>query len=789
MALTIVAVALVLVLDRSGLLRGPNQLIQDALISLQGRDISQSEVIIVGIDDKSIAELGRWPWRRSFHAALIDSIDKDAPRAIGMDVLFTEPDERFPGDDALLAGALSRSGKVVLPLLMQNVSGQPIVIKPIPELERNASGLGHLHLPVDDDGVARNVYLREGLSSRMWSHFSVAMLAASGKTIAPRDLPGRPDVEADMLDPMSYQILSWQRSHKMTVPFAGPPGHFRHVSYVDVLDGSVPPGTFKNKYVLIGVMAAGLGDMYATPFSGRRQLMSGVEISANVLDSLLGNHSIAPASAWLNAALNTLAVLLALVGLAFLGPLPALLLTALLIVALPAAAAASTVLFGLQFAPVAGMLGLGLTYALWSWRRLDAATRYLIDEVNQLRTSGGMVPIPAADAASEGDFLDRRINLLKQAAKQLRDLHRFVSDGLEYLPDATLVCDRMGIVLLANAAAARHFRIASGENLCGAFMPTLTRDVLSQTDQQPVASAAAFTQQPSAMIVTAARDSLERDLLVKQAPLISGSGTHTGWILLLVDVTEMRQAQRQCDEAMHFLSHDMRAPQASILTLLTLHQQDPSAMTQEQFHERIERHASKALALSDDFIQLMRAQSHRYLFEPCSLVDVLLECIDDAWETTRRRQIQIVMAPSSQEAASLIDRELVARAIGNLLGNAIKFSPEGASITCAVESHESGWAVLVQDQGPGIAEDVRLQMFQPFARGRTGAHTDGAGLGLAFVKTVSQRHGGKVLVDSIPGHGSAFRLILPRASRATVDCAAAQHPVNFSRNSVSTQLL
>jgi CHASE2 domain-containing sensor protein/signal transduction histidine kinase len=760
--LSIVAVTLVLVLEHSGLLRRPNWLIQDALIAIQGRDVSKSEVIIVSIDDKSVAALGRWPWRRSFHAALIDNIDKDAPLAIGMDVLLSEPDERMPGDDIALAGALARSGKVVLPLMMQNLGGTPIVVRPIRVLVRGARGLGHVHLPVDADGVARNVYLREGLSGRTWDHFSIAMLTAGSGAIEPRRLPGLLDVEMDMRDPMSGQMLSWQRSHKMAVPFAGPPGHFKYVSYIDVLDGSVPPGTFKGKYVLIGATAAGLGDAYATPVSGRRQLMPGVEISANVLDSVLGSQSITPAPAWLNATLNTLAVLLALAGLAFLGPLHALLLTAGLIVALPAAAATSTVYFRLQFAPASGMLGLVLTYALWSWRRLDAATRYLIDEFNHLRASGGMVPIPASDVVLAGDFLDRRISALRQAAGQLRDLHRFVSDSLEGLPDAILVCDRTGTVLLANAAAARHFSVASGENLRGTLVPAVMGDVMSQGDHQPIVTAGTLAEQSQATTI-AARDSLERDLLVKQVPTFSGSGAHTGWILSLVDVTQLRQAQRQRDDAMRFLGHDFRSPQASILTLLELHRQNPSAMTEEKFQKRIERHARKALALSDDFIQLVRAQSHGYRIERCNLADVLLGCIDDAWETMRQRQMCIVMAPSPEEAECSIDRELVARAIGNLLGNALKFSPEGTSITCAIESHEMGWAVLVQDEGPGIGGDIQSQMFRPFFRGPNGAHVDGAGLGLAFVKTVVQRHGGKVLLDSAPGRGSAFRLVFPRA--------------------------
>ena len=67
--------------------------------------------------------------------------------------------------------------------------------------------------------------------------------------------------------------------------------------------------------------------------------------------------------------------------------------------------------------------------------------------------------------------------------------------------------------------------------------------------------------------------------------------------------------------------------------------------------------------VADDFTQLVRAQSHNYRFESCNLVDVLLECVDDAWEATRRHGIEIVMSPGPDVAHSRIDRDLVARAI------------------------------------------------------------------------------------------------------------------------------
>lgn len=759
LVLSMIAIGLVFALERSGWLAGPNRLLQDTLMSLQGRDVDRGDVIIVGIDDKSIAALGRWPWRRSFHAQLIERIDKDAPLAIGMDLLLTEEDDRFPRDDAALAAALARSGKVVLPMMIQSLNGAPFVVEPIPPLRRNARRLGHVHIAIDDDGVARSVYLREGFGDRAWDHLGVAMAEVgdggpeSGKT-QPKPAP---DAQAVSTDGEAARV----RARRMIVPFAGPPGHFPQVSYLDVLDGTVPPGTFRGKYVLVGATAAGLGERYATPVSRQAsRLMSGVEFSANVLDSLESRRSITRLPGWLNATLNVIPALLALAGMAFIGPLPALLLIVGLMAALPAAAAAAAGL-GLQFGPASGMLALAATYALWSWRKLDAATRYLMDEFSRLRVSGRMVPM-SSGTAGPADFLGRRIHALRQVAEQLSNLHRFVSDSLESLPDATLVCDRTGTVLLANATAARHFEVASGAKLQGVQAWALMHDVLSPADRQPVVTRSTFAEAP-VVANAAAQDGRERDLLVKRAPSFSGTGEHLGWILSLVDVTEIRQAQRQRDHAMRFLSHDMRAPLASVLTLLSLQRQNPSAMSQEQFHERIERHAKKALGLADDFTQLVRAQSYDYHFERYNLVDVMLECVDDAWEATRRHRIRVAMAPSPEEAYSLINRELIARALSNLLGNALKFSPAGSSITCAVESLPGAWAMLVQDQGPGIAEDLRTQLFEPFVRGHASANIDGAGLGLAFVKTVAQRHGGKVLVDSAPGRGSAFRLVLPCA--------------------------
>lgn len=761
LVMTAAVLALVAVVQQSSLLVRADRLLQDALVRLWTRDVSRSPVVLVGIDDKSIAALGRWPWPRTLHAGLIDRVAAGQPAAIGLDLLLAEPDTRQPENDRHLADALGHSRRVVLPMMMQNQGGHAVAVEPLPALVGQAAAIGHVHLPVDDDGVARSVYLREGQGQRAWAHFGVALLQLGGFWPAERPLPGSPDPEPHTMDPVTRQTLDWQRSHPTQIAFAGPPGTFPRYAYVDVLDGSVPPDVFRGKLVLIGATATGIGDLYATPVTDAQQLMPGVEITANLVDALLHNRTPVQAPGWVNTLFNTLPVLLALSALAFTPPLAGLLLCVGLMVVMALATMASGLWLQVQLGPVAGALGLALSYVLWSWRRMDAATRYLVTEYRHFRDSGLSVPLPSRRRPARGDFLDRRIEALTSVTHQLRDLHRFVSDSLNGLPDATLVCDTEQRVALANAAAARHFNAHLADDLAGRSLHSLTDD-LTNREGLPQQLTEHLRDAPLDVGALEAHDRRGRDLLVKWAPSFSAGGVHTGWILSLVDVTRMRTEQRQRDDAMHFLSHDMRSPQSAILTLVDLMRQDPEAMSPAQFQDRIERHARKALALSDDFINLVRAQSREYELEAYNLNDLLSEAMDDAWEPSQAKRIALKFAGPHDLKESLVDRELLSRAIANLVGNAIKYSPEGSEVHCGVSAQGDFWELWVQDEGPGISREAQVHLFRPFYRVQQGIRTEGTGLGLPFVKTVAVRHGGQVVLTSDTGQGCRFALLLPR---------------------------
>jgi signal transduction histidine kinase len=109
----------------------------------------------------------------------------------------------------------------------------------------------------------------------------------------------------------------------------------------------------------------------------------------------------------------------------------------------------------------------------------------------------------------------------------------------------------------------------------------------------------------------------------------------------------------------------------------------------------------------------------------------------------------------------LADDLLLREAIGNLLSNAIKYTPSGGGITVSAKAGDGEAGVVVRDTGPGIAEQDRHRLFQPFARLASAGSERGVGLGLSLVKTIVKRHGGRVTVESDVGKGSTFGVWLP----------------------------
>ena len=734
----------------------------DHVMRMGARPISP-DIVIVDIDDRSLAAIGRWPWRRSVHAALLDRLSAIGTRAVGLDLILTEQDPVDSADDARLGQAIAHNGRVVLPLVLQDRLGDGRLVRtePLPELSIKAAALGHIHLEIDSDGIVRSTFLREGDGDRWWDHFALAMLRIGGFD-ASGALPGQ---RRPALAEHTQEVGAWHRDHWIQIPFAGPPGSFERVSYVDLLKGEVSPDRLADKYVLVGATAAGLGDAYATPRSGQAELMPGAEIAANVMNALLLDQQLQRASAWQNALFCAIPVALALLAVVLLAPTAALLACTGLFAATIAASGLGAWVVGLQFAPVAGLLGVLLAYPLWVWRRLRTAIGYLLEEFQRMESRRDLPTM--LPAVRRGDLLDRHIQSLQDASEQLRNLHRFVSETLNSMPDATLVTDVTGQVLMANVSASQHLAQPGGPRLRGRLLEELMGHVLRVDNRQPIFDPVRLRSE-TAPWGGEASDAAGRDLLVRFVPCFNNEGLVTSWITNLVDITAIRETERQRDVALRFISHDMRSPQSSILALLEVQRLRPDLPMHADTLGRIERHARRTLDLAEEFVQLARAESSAYRLETVNLTDLVDEAVDDVWPQAQARHIDLDVQRPTAPAWCEADRGLLTRAIANLLVNAVKYGHEHTTVHCEVTPAEAGWRVSVTDEGPGLWPEQQQALFKQFARlNPDQPGTRGVGLGLVFVRTVIERHGAHIEVASQPGKGTTFHFTLRAASAPT----------------------
>jgi signal transduction histidine kinase len=225
-------------------------------------------------------------------------------------------------------------------------------------------------------------------------------------------------------------------------------------------------------------------------------------------------------------------------------------------------------------------------------------------------------------------------------------------------------------------------------------------------------------------------------------------------------------SSRQRDEAMDFLSHDMRSPQTSILARLDVYRAEHGALT--PLLERIAMHATNALELADGFLHLARAQSESPRFEMVNLNEMLIEAVDLLWENAVNKGCRICIDAPKTSLSCLADRRLLTRLVTNLLDNALKYGPTSSTIRCMLSNTREGLLIGVEDQGTGIPARESESVAERFVRLPSGVVNDesGFGLGLAFVNFTASTHRGRVLMRRTD-RGFLIGALLPQIEKPT----------------------
>jgi two-component system, OmpR family, phosphate regulon sensor histidine kinase PhoR len=374
---------------------------------------------------------------------------------------------------------------------------------------------------------------------------------------------------------------------------------------------------------------------------------------------------------------------------------------------------------------VAGMVGLSLAL-----RRATARVRRLYTERAEALAQRGELEVDAAAGRAHLAGLG------------------------EATADALLLLDANRMIVWGNAVAWRVFG-ATGTQVGQSFI-SLVRDAeLNQAVLDAVAGNRPIVRQTVAG---------SRNLRICAAP----AGDTGGAAVCIQDVTELQRLGRARRDFVANISHELRTPLANIdLAAQTLRQSaanDPALG--RRMLDQIQAQVQTLSQLSQEMMELAQIESGK----------VLLKLLPEEVEPVVRRSITHLLPQAAQKdqhvslvvpsgLIALMDEQQVSRVLGNLMHNAVKFTPEGGIISVyAVKSGADDVCICVSDTGPGIAKEDQERIFERFYKAdRARSQRAGTGLGLAISRHIVEGHGGRIWVDSTPGQGATFCFTLPSA--------------------------
>lgn len=715
--------------------------------------------VLVAIDEQSIATLGRWPWPRAVHARLLERLQQARSGPVVLDILFADPQ---PAQDALLATAIADHGQVVLPMYIEALTdrGQLVEVTPTPQIYRSAASIGHAHIACDDDGICRSVFLYEGLGRPGWPHIALAALQlqqpdwpVSGSR------PAQPPANSPMLIARDYQNF---------IPFASG-SQLTTVSYIDVLEQRIPLSVFAGKTVFVGITTTGVHDVLATPVGQ----MAGVKITAAVYQALRHKQMIQAVARTPGSALIGLVVFILLMSLSLLTPLKFLLSTLVASLALTLLSV-GLLLYANVWLPTGAATAACLAfYPLYSWLRLELAMRYLqrtltvFDQQTPAPVPAITLPVsqpakaPWRRILSPTDTVRVTINRLHIAHQAFLTSNQLFTETVANLQEGCIVFTANGDCLIANPRARLFLPAWDGANVftVGDLLPTA---IASQWQNQ---LHTLLNQGQPFQVETAVNDQNNAD--DGQRFLLQGGAAHlahqregdnTGsdpvqlGILTITDITTVKRMEKAQRETLHFVSHDLRSPLISILSLLEQNALSRSPAVTADILQKIRFYAERNLAYTETLLQLYRAehvQTEKFVL--CDLHAVCDDAYSQILAEAEAAACPVTMTHCDEDCWVNGDFELLQRAVVNLLTNAIKYgrSARGIALTLSAPANNDPMLadIRVTDWGPGLTEHEAATAFNKFYRTGT-ARQSGAGLGLYFVKTVVEQHSGTLTLET-----------------------------------------
>ncbi|MBS1995491.1 MAG: PAS domain S-box protein, partial [Cyanobacteria bacterium SZAS LIN-2] len=241
---------------------------------------------------------------------------------------------------------------------------------------------------------------------------------------------------------------------------------------------------------------------------------------------------------------------------------------------------------------------------------------------------------------------------------------------------------------------------------------------------------------------------------------------------VILDVTQRKLIEQMRRDFVAMISHDLRTPLSSIQMILSMTREEAEArkgLSSEGLEGLTiaQNSASRLLALVNNLLDLEKLESGQFelLARQDNLYRPLREAVGSVEPLARQKKI-ILNLEVNQDLEAYFDEERIIQVVINLVSNALKFSPRNSTVTVSAKRNGDSVQVAISDQGRGIPEAMRVQIFERFRQvmPEDQYQMKGAGLGLAICKAIVERHRGEIGVQSTEGKGSSFWFTLPVSS-------------------------
>ena len=741
-----------------------NQKLGDFYFRLRSTQPTSDTVALVLIDDAALARYGRWPWRRRDLAQLIRVIASFRPKAIGIDILLSEPEDK--ADDVDLATAIKNAHNVVLASKISSSLANGLWVDPLPIFSQNAVAVGHVQATIDADGVCRRVPTVEPSVEGPRIAFAIKLAEIGSPRVARLEAENQ-DRKADETVGVGERIvpryLTINYRHQLAPGQVSPP--FVALSASDLLQGK-GGAQLRDKIVLLGFGATEISDRLFTPVSNQMP-MPGVEVNANIVDTMLSGNELRQLGTLIQALLlGSWSMLLLTIVMRWPGPRGLFALVGTLL----AGFAAGYFLFihfhllfhfgpllvaGVIAAPLAQLENLVVVERAISGR-LKELQQLLNFSRRNLATKMGLEPSNDSSRAQ----LHWKLKTLRRLQDEIASLYAFDETLIETMEEPLAVFSFDGRLMFHNASW-RDF--CKKQEIKEAVPLREFLDLIGGWQDL-----ATLTGEPGKWL--GKEYSFKRgQWRIRGARLPQTSQINVGAVMLLLeDVTARHERDLARAEALSFVTHELRTPLIAIQGFAEFLTRYPDKSATSDAPATIFRESRRLVAMINAYLEVLRldAGSRPLKLEPVDIADVVNHVANVLQPLAQAARVRLRIENQLPVSFVNCDEPLVSGALLNLLSNAVKYSPAESEVIFRILSNQQTIEFAVHNPGPPIPLDQQDRLFERFYRAPQQEGTrSGWGLGLAFVKRIAEQHKGRVEVSSDTASGTCFRLILPIGSR------------------------